>query len=130
MTQKIISGKNNHQSQKGKDEEIIKGLTRRLIRGGTQDQKPPNLAMSGSGSMGTTMYNQVPGENSKFFDKELPHNQNDNDDFYRDARFDQSNALGWSDDKLGKLAEINKTQLETALRDMNNFARTDAGFHR
>ena len=45
--------------------------------------------------------------------------------------FDKTNALGFKDDdKLGRLAEINKTQLENALRDMNNFARTDAGFKR
>ena len=44
--------------------------------------------------------------------------------------FDRSNALGFSEDKLGRLAEINKTQLEQALRDMNSFARTDAGFNR
>ena len=45
--------------------------------------------------------------------------------------FDRSNGFGSSDDRLGRLAEINKTQLENALRDMkSNFARTDAGFNR
>ncbi len=44
--------------------------------------------------------------------------------------FDRSNAFGFSEDKLGRLAEINKTQLEQALKDMNGFARTDAGFNR
>jgi len=34
-----------------------------------------------------------------------------------------------SDDRLGQLAEINKTQLEQALRDVKSFARTDAGFN-
>ena len=79
-------------------------------------------------TIGAAMFsaNQTVGANNKFFDKEI----GAQDNFQRDPRFDQSNALGWSDDKLGRLAEINKTQLETALRDMNNFARTDAGFHR
>lgn len=43
---------------------------------------------------------------------------------------DRTNGFGFSDDKLGRLAEINKGQLENALRDMNKFARTDAGFKR
>lgn len=59
-----------------------------------------------------------------FFDAEMPQ-QND---YARVALFDRSNALG--EDKLGRLAEVNKTQLEQALRDMNGFARTDAGFNR
>ena len=61
---------------------------------------------------------------ANFFDKEMPQ-QND---FARVTFFDRSNELGFSDDKLGRLAEINKTQLEQALRDMS-FARTDAGFN-
>jgi len=44
--------------------------------------------------------------------------------------FDRSNAFGGSDDKLGRLAEVNKSQLDSALRDLSNFARTDAGFNR
>jgi hypothetical protein len=44
--------------------------------------------------------------------------------------FDRSNAVGFSDDKLGRLAEINKTQLRSALKDLNGFAKTDAGFNR
>ena len=34
-----------------------------------------------------------------------------------------------SDDRLGRLAEINKSQMEQAMREMKGFARTDAGFN-
>lgn len=53
-----------------------------------------------------------------------------NNDYDRPAMFDRSNAFGGSDDKLGRLAEVNKSQLDSALRDLSNFARTDAGFNR
>ena len=33
-----------------------------------------------------------------------------------------------SDDRLGRLAEINKNQMEQAMCEMTNFARTDSGF--
>ena len=42
---------------------------------------------------------------NKFFDQEKPAN----DDYLRATFFDKTNALGFSDDKLGRLAEINKT---------------------
>ena len=41
---------------------------------------------------------------------------------------DRTDAFA-ADDKLGRLAEINKTQLNQALRDINNFAKTSAGFN-
>ena len=61
--------------------------------------------------MGATIANamfnahQTVGGENKFFDREIPQ-QND---FQRDPNFDKTNGLGWSDDKLGRLAEINKT---------------------
>jgi len=55
-----------------------------------------------------------------------------NEDYLRATFLDKTNGFGGfsADDKLGRLAEINKTQLDNALRDMNTFARTDAGFNR
>lgn len=35
-----------------------------------------------------------------------------------------------SDDKLGRLAEINRQQMDQALRDMDNLRRTDNTFNR
>ena len=66
----------------------------------------------------------------QFFDSDIANNNNN--DYQRVAFFDQSNAMGFSsnEDKLGRLAQINKTQLETALRDINILAQTDAGFKR
>lgn len=56
-----------------------------------------------------------------FFDNEVP-SQLDN--FARATFLDKS-----SDDRLGRLAEINKSQMEQAMREMRGFARTDAGFN-
>ena len=57
----------------------------------------------------------------QFFDSDIANNNND---YQRVAFFDQSNAMGFSsnEDKLGRLAQINKSQLNQALRDINNFA--------
>jgi len=41
--------------------------------------------------------------------------------------FDRSNAFGFEEDKLGRLAEVNHNQLNAALRDLNNLHRTYAG---
>ena len=54
------------------------------------------------------------------FDEEVPQTI---DDFARATFFDRS------DDRLGRLAEINKSQMQQAMRDMRGFARTDAGFN-
>ena len=43
---------------------------------------------------------------ANFFDREMPQQTND---YARVAFLDRSNALGFSEDKLGRLAEINKT---------------------
>ena len=72
------------------------------------------------------IFNSSQGFQDNLFDREVPQT----DEYQRVTFFDRSNALGFSEDKLGRLAEINKTQLEQALRDMNSFARTDAGFNR
>ena len=57
----------------------------------------------------------------QFFDSDIANNNND---YQRVAFFDQSNTMGFSsnEDKLGRLAQINKTQLDQALRDINSFA--------
>lgn len=55
------------------------------------------------------------------FDEEVPTNE------FNHARV--TFFVDRSEDRLGRLAEINKTQLEQALRDVKSFARTDAGFN-
>lgn len=83
--------------------------------------------MRGPGENNSAMFT-IPGGTvtNGFFDKEVPQT----DEYQRVTFFDRSNAFGFSEDKLGRLAEINKSQLESALRDLNSFARTDAGFNR
>ena len=34
-----------------------------------------------------------------------------------------------NDDRLGRLAEINKSQMEQAMRDMKGFSKTESGFN-
>ena len=46
------------------------------------------------------------------------------EEFARATIFDKS-----SDDRLGRLAEINKSQMEQAMRELRGFARTDSGFN-
>ena len=91
---------------------VLKGLNRKIING-------PSI--NGMLSPNKTM--------DQFFDTDITNSDND---YQRVAFFDQSNAMGFStnEDKLGRLAQINKTQLDQALRDINNFAQTDAGFKR
>ena len=94
------------------DEALLKELTRSLVKG-------PN---------GTTnkLFNPNMTTNGQFFEQEVPQQ----DEYQRVTFFDRSNAFGFSEDKLGRLAEINKTQMQSALRDLNSFTRTDAGFNR
>lgn len=52
-------------------------------------------------------------------------------DFARVTYFDRSAAFGFSgEDKLGRLAEINKHQLESAMREMHGFRNTENNFNR
>lgn len=52
-------------------------------------------------------------------------------DFARVTYFDRSAAFGFSgEDKLGRLAEINKHQLESVMRDMHGFRNTENNFNR
>ena len=44
-------------------------------------------------------------KNNEFFDEDIPLGK----EYERVTFFDRSNALGFSEDKLGRLAEINKT---------------------
>ena len=116
LTQKVIVGNaNNYHSSKinkNNDQMLLKELTRSLVKG-------PN---------GTTakLFNPNATTNDQFFDREVPQQ----DEYQRVNFFDRSNAFGFSEDKLGRLAEINKTQMQSALRDLSQFTRTDAGFNR
>ena len=50
--------------------------------------------------------------------------------YQRIAHMDNTAAFGFggSDDRLGKLAEINKMQVQCAIRGMNNFVQTGTNF--
>jgi hypothetical protein len=74
--------------------------------------------------MSNTFYHQSTSENNEYQYDDL------RNDFARVTYFDKSAAFGMSDDKLGRLAEINKQQMEQALRDVDNFRRTDNTFNR
>lgn len=84
---------------------MLKGLTKSL-RGPTYPQ-------------GASSFNQTVND-PMLFDQEV---HQPFDDFARATFFDRS------DDRLGRLAEINKSQMEQAMREMKGFARTDAGFN-
>ena len=59
-------------------------------------------------------------DGAAFFDKDVPGQL---EEFARATFFDKL-----SDDRLGRLAEINKSQMEQAMRELRGFARTDSGF--
>ena len=85
---------------------ILKGLTR-SFRG------PGHHNTHGIGS-----FNQTLGD--QFFEDDLPQTV---EDYARATFYDKS------DDRLGRLAEINKSQMEQALRDIKGFSKTEAGFN-
>ena len=97
-----------------KQENILKQVNRSLMGGPVDNNNSGVFTIPG-----TTVTNG-------FFGNDPP----PPDDYQRVTFFDRSNAFGFSEDKLGRLAEINKSQLQSALRDLNSFARTDAGFNR
>lgn len=111
LTQKQLIG---NPSNSNKQDSILKHLNRSLMRGPADNK---NSAMY-------TIPSTTITEN--FFDAEVAKP----DDYQRVTFFDRSNAFGFSEDKLGRLAEINKSQLQSALKDLNSFAKTDAGFNR
>lgn len=74
--------------------------------------------------MSSTFYHQSTNENNEYQYDDI------RNDFARVTYFDKSAAFGMSDDKLGRLAEINKQQMEQALREVDNFRRTDNTFNR
>ena len=114
-----------NRTQKDGGEIALKGYTRQMIQ--ASDKRSGNM-VSGVGKVNVDglFSANTSQKNNEFFDQEVPLGK----EYERVTFFDRSNALGFSEDKLGRLAEINKTQLDQALRDMNNFARTDAGFNR
>lgn len=54
------------------------------------------------------------------FDEEVPQTVED---------FARATFLDRSEDRLGRLAEINKSQMQQAMCDMRGFAKTSAGFN-
>ena len=80
-------------------ETILKGYTRQMIQ--ASDKRNGNVVPGGVFSANTSANNN----NEQFFDQEVPLGK----EYERVTFFDRSNALGFSEDKLGRLAEINKT---------------------
>ena len=75
---------------------------------------------------------------NNFFDREViaqtqqSGNQDQINDYMRMTYMNSSKAFGgFSEDRLGRLAEDNKIQMHQAMRAMNgnNFRRTDQDFH-
>ena len=123
--EKLLSLKKSYSSPNRVDKVTAKLVQGTFSSNGAKQLKNLSVIKGPAASHNNSMMVD-PGQTigANFFDKEMPQ-QND---FARVTFFDRSNELGFSDDKLGRLAEINKTQLEQALRDMS-FARTDAGFN-
>ena len=90
-------------------ERLLKGFTKSFL-GSPDSRKPVTF------SPNQTMYFGDPDPRSE-------------ERYDRVNFLDRTDAFG-GEDKLGRLAEINKSQLHQALREVNNFARTDAGFNR
>lgn len=85
-------GNNGTKFSANKDQSILKSLS----------------AIKGPAANLSSMQYVDPGQTigANFFDREMPQQTND---YARVAFLDRSNALGFSEDKLGRLAEINKT---------------------
>ena len=93
MTAKLVQGTfSNNGTKISADQSILKSLS----------------AIKGPAANLSSMQYVDPGQTigANFFDREMPQQTND---YARVAFLDRSNALGFSEDKLGRLAEINKT---------------------
>ena len=100
LTQRVIKGHQKNVGSAaygGKPEDFLKEVSRQIVGAGRSPTLPPN----GKTTLGTIT--------NGFFNQDVPQPE---DDYQRVNLFDRSNAFGFSEDKLGRLAEINKTQLE------------------
>ena len=113
--EKLLSLKKSYQSPNRVDKVTAKLIQGTLGNNGTkisanneQSILKSLSAIKGPAANMSSMQYVDPGQTigANFFDREMPQQTND---YARVAFLDRSNALGFSEDKLGRLAEINKT---------------------